>query len=176
MSDSNESLGNNESPTKIDYFRDTPIRYLGYANEVGEAFRQLVSRRVVQLSYVISSTYCFADATSKALEVKESSEYIEVKKTPNRQAVEMFVEAAVWQGLASVIIPGFTINRICWLSSIALRKTASSFVNPGKQKLLVTLIGLGSIPLIIKPIDSLVDRIMEKSISVAGKVEDMLDK
>ena len=29
----------------VDIYRDTPVRYLGYANEVGEAFRALVHVR-----------------------------------------------------------------------------------------------------------------------------------
>lgn len=28
----------------------------------------------------------------------------------------------MWQGLASVLIPGFTINRICWISDTMLTK------------------------------------------------------
>lgn len=160
--------------TKVDIFRDTPIRLLGYCNEVGEAFRNLVSRRVVQFSYVVSTTYCIADASSKAKEIHENTESIEGKKSPERKAVETFVEAAVWQGLASVIIPGYTINRICWLSSIVLRRSAASFIAPNKQKLLVTGIGMSSIPFIIKPIDFLVDQIMEKGVDVAGKVENAL--
>lgn len=27
------------APSKVDIFRDTALRYMGYANEVGEAFR-----------------------------------------------------------------------------------------------------------------------------------------
>jgi fission process protein 1 len=29
----------NDSTQEVDLFRDTPVRYMGYANEVGEAFR-----------------------------------------------------------------------------------------------------------------------------------------
>ena len=29
--------------SEVDIYRDTPVRFLGYANEVGEAFRALVS-------------------------------------------------------------------------------------------------------------------------------------
>merc|ERR1712002_988567 len=94
----NKKMDTDESKNNIDYFRDTPIRLLGYANEVGEAFRNSVSRRMVRLSYVVSSTYCLADATSKSLEIRNSSESRECQKTPNRIALETFVEAAVWQG------------------------------------------------------------------------------
>ena len=32
-----------EVKPEVDIYRDTPVRFLGYANEVGEAFRALVS-------------------------------------------------------------------------------------------------------------------------------------
>ena len=39
---------------------------LGYANEVGESFRALVSKTVVNSTYVIAFSYVLADATSKS--------------------------------------------------------------------------------------------------------------
>jgi len=149
---------------KIDYFRDTPIRLLGYANEVGEAFRQLIPVKLVRLSYVVASTYCFCDAASKSIGSKPTKDQIESGKSDNQVALETFVEAAVWQGLASVIIPGFTINRICWLSSIALRRGLGRLVAAEKQRYLVTGIGLSSIPFIIHPIDTLVDHVVDKAV------------
>jgi len=157
---------------EIDYFRDTPIRYLGYANEVGEAFRQFVSKRVVGLSYAVASFYCLSDATSKAYLVKKDTELYHENGHlyANRKAAEIFIEAALWQGLASVMIPGFTINRICWASAIVLRKFSSTMISHGTQKALVTTIGLGSIPVIIKPIDSLVDKLMEEGVELSKRL------
>ena len=39
------SEGGEKAPAapEVDIYRDTPLRYAGYANEVGEAFRALVS-------------------------------------------------------------------------------------------------------------------------------------
>ena len=37
-------MGEDEG-TAVDIYRDTPVRLLGYANEVGEAFRALVHVR-----------------------------------------------------------------------------------------------------------------------------------
>ena len=71
----------------------------------------------------------------------------------NRKAAETFIEAALWQGLASVMIPGFTINRICWASGLLLNRFASGAISVGTQKVLVTTLGLASVPVIIKPID-----------------------
>lgn len=46
-----------------DIFRDSPIRYLGYANEIGESFRYQYPKFVVP-SYAVAFGYCFADAAT----------------------------------------------------------------------------------------------------------------
>ncbi|KAL3206622.1 hypothetical protein MRX96_010682 [Rhipicephalus microplus] len=46
---------------------DTPVRLLGYANEVGEAIRSLVHVNVVRLSYAVASAYVVVDTTDKVL-------------------------------------------------------------------------------------------------------------
>ena len=51
------------------------------------------------------------------------------------------------------MIPGFTINRICWASGLLLNRFASGAISVGTQKVLVTTLGLASVPVIIKPID-----------------------
>ena len=48
-----------------DPLRDGPLRYMGYCNEVGEAFRPLVNVNWVRLSYVGSFGYVFADTYDK---------------------------------------------------------------------------------------------------------------
>ena len=72
------------------------------------------------------------------------------------------VDTVVWQGLASVAIPGFTINRICWASG-KLLQAATSLPTPARRWA-VTAIGLGSIPFIIKPIDHSVDYMLDNSL------------
>jgi len=72
------------------------------------------------------------------------------------------VDTVIWQGLASVAIPGFTINRICYLSNIVLRHTTS--LPPATRKWTVTAIGLSAIPFIIHPIDRAVDLLMNKTL------------
>ncbi len=42
---------------EVDIYRDTPVRLLGYANEVGEAFRALVHVNWVRASYGVASLY-----------------------------------------------------------------------------------------------------------------------
>lgn len=142
-----------------DLFRDTPVRYLGYANEVGEAFRSQVHVNAVRFSYLVASGYVVADSVNKGqVAAQQSHDSPEQKHRRIKLAV---LDTLIWQGLASVAIPGFTINRICALSGVVLKRSTAW---PGPvRKWTTTLIGLGCIPFIIKPIDRSVDWFMEST-------------
>ncbi|XP_045172404.2 mitochondrial fission process protein 1-like [Mercenaria mercenaria] len=142
-----------------DILRDPPLRYLGYANEVGEAFRSQVHVNVVRLSYGIASSYVVTDAIHKGFKASEVPWQTEEKRK-NKVKWAVF-DTLVWQGLASVIIPGFTINRTCFLCNIFLKKQTS--IPPQTRKWITTFIGLACIPFIIKPIDLSVDVFMEQT-------------
>lgn len=123
----------------------------GYANEFGEAFRTHIPRLMYLGSYGVASTYCLADSIDKGRRCYQESSHLS-SDLQKRKAVETMVEAAVWQGLASVIIPGFTINRICAASRFTLKRCART-MPPHAQMWVTTLVGLSAIPVIIKPID-----------------------
>nr|XP_034196466.1 mitochondrial fission process protein 1 [Osmia lignaria]XP_034196467.1 mitochondrial fission process protein 1 [Osmia lignaria] len=138
-----------ETQGKVDIYRDTPVRYLGYANEVGEAFRSLIPNSVVWFSYIVSTGYVFADTIDKGLQA--------YRKNPNatKDVLISMSDTLLWQSFASVIIPGFTINRIC---------TAVQYVQKSnvalKSRWIPTIVGLASIPFIIHPIDAAVEEAM----------------
>ena len=136
---------------EIDIYRDTPLRYLGYANELGESFKKLIPKSLYLASYAAAIGYVLADTRDKALKIKKPSMQFKI-------AGDVFI----WQMLASVMIPGFTINRICHFSRIGLRRS-SAFRNFKKNELIISSIGIGSIPLIIHPIDSAVDYLMDST-------------
>lgn len=146
--------------TEVDIFRDTPVRLLGYANEVGEAFRSLVRVSVVRLSYAVASAYVVADTTDKVLKV-DKLKCSDAKDHRKRQ-LNTAVDTLVWQALASVIIPGFTINRVCALSLFLLKRYSSLPLNT--RKWTTTGIGLGCIPFIVSPIDHGVHILMNKTL------------
>ncbi|XP_014750279.1 PREDICTED: mitochondrial fission process protein 1 isoform X2 [Sturnus vulgaris] len=119
-----------------DLYRDTWVRYLGYANEVGESFRPLVPVPVVWASYGVATAYVTADAIDKGRKAATS--------------------------LASVAIPGFTINRLC-AASLALLGSLTRWPLP-VRRWTTTALGLAAIPLIITPIDRTVDFLMDSSL------------
>ena len=57
---------------EYDIYRDSLLRYAGYANEVGEAFRAQTAKYQVggfngpvSLTYAVATIYCAADANDK---------------------------------------------------------------------------------------------------------------
>ncbi|TDG42508.1 hypothetical protein AWZ03_011057 [Drosophila navojoa] len=134
---------------EVDIYRDTFLRYMGYSNEVGEAFRPLLPKSIVAASYGMAIGYVCTDTFDKALRHQMAG-------GTDRQVALVGADVFTWQMFASVIIPGLTINRITAVSKTLLKKSPSFVV-----KTLPTLIGLISIPLIVHPIDSLVDRLMD---------------
>lgn len=129
-------------PRDPEFWRTGPVRLLGYANEVGESFRPLVPRWCVGASYGVAGAYVTADAAWRS-----------TVPPPGRSALVEAVDTFVWQGLASVAIPGAVINRIVWAAG---RASPASMV-----AWLPTAAGLASVPFIIKPIDHAVDAFMD---------------
>ena len=132
-------------PSDPDRLRTGLVRYLGYANEVGEAFRPLVPRAAVNASYGVASAYVLADAAWRSTTLPAGT-----ARTP---LIEV-TDTLVWQGLASVIIPGFAINRVVWA---AARLTAAGSRVP-------TAAGLACIPLIVHPIDQGVGWVLDQAL------------
>mmetsp|Transcript_16742 Transcript_16742/g.39781 ORF Transcript_16742/g.39781 Transcript_16742/m.39781 type:complete len:314 (-) Transcript_16742:127-1068(-) len=108
----------------FDPLRDGPLRYLGYANELGEAFGAWLPPGGVPLSYGIAISYVLVDTYDKGMAAKrESAEQLERKSAAIPESVdrerlssilaaERALDTVVWQLLASVIFPGFTIHQV----------------------------------------------------------------
>ncbi|XP_029427889.1 mitochondrial fission process protein 1 isoform X2 [Rhinatrema bivittatum] len=148
-------MGAPSVPEDRDLYRDTWVRYLGYANEVGESFRALIPVSLVWASYGVATAYVTADAIDKG---KKAA----VDLGKRRRVAVAVVDTFVWQALASVAIPGFTINRICAASLYLLGRT-TRWPLP-VRKWTTTAIGLSAIPFIIKPIDRSVDLLLNSSL------------
>ena len=133
------------SKKPVDIYRETPLRYLGYANEVGESFTAFLPSWGVPASYAVAATYVMMDTIDKT-----KKEYDETEDT--WEASKVAIDTCTWQMLASVFWPG---------SFIRLVVAAASFQH---FDYIPTMVGLLTIPLIVKPIDETVDVIMEKSV------------
>ncbi|EFN78658.1 mitochondrial fission process protein 1 [Harpegnathos saltator] len=139
---------------EVDLYRDTYVRYLGYANEVGEAFRSLVPKSIVWFSYAVSSGYVLADTVHKGTHVYK----VDTSSQRNKNVLLSTSDTLIWQAFASIIVPGFTINRICAAVQFAQRKSTNVVL---RKPWISTIVGLVSIPFIIHPIDHAVERTMD---------------
>lgn len=144
-----------------DIFRDSPLRYLGYANEVGESFRYQFPKWVMP-SYVVAFGYCFADAGTSGYDVYQKGTQ-RGSTTTKVDALLATADTLIWQSLASVMIPGATINMVVKASGFAVLR--SPFALPAAvAKWTPTAAGLGSIPLIISPIDHVAHFLLDSTL------------
>mmetsp|Transcript_9370 Transcript_9370/g.13302 ORF Transcript_9370/g.13302 Transcript_9370/m.13302 type:complete len:182 (-) Transcript_9370:155-700(-) len=169
-----EEKANEDASNKPPYniFRDTPIRFFGYANEVGESFRYQFPK-LVRPSYIVAFGYCGMDAIQSGCNEWESTKYrnsSSINKsgsTWNNESKEVRTAKAVfdtliWQSFASVLIPGATINLVVKASRYTVNRT--TFLPHMMIKWMPTVAGLASIPFIVNPIDTFVDLSMDNSV------------
>ena len=162
---------------EYDIYRDSLLRYAGYLNEIGEAFRPLVPVYIVLLSYVAALTYVSADGISKGIaagkltpDVPESD-----RKFTNSElgcTVAAAVDTLSFQLLASILFPGYIINRWVTLCGylthdvLDLSGLAGLAGVPMEtvQDFLPTALGLALIPLIVAPLDALTEKILDNTV------------
>ncbi|ADQ91164.1 hypothetical protein MpV1_241 [Micromonas sp. RCC1109 virus MpV1] len=137
---------------RFDPYRETSIRYMGYANEVGEALEEYLPEWGLPASYCVAATYMIFDTLDKGQRAYDSSP----KEDRFEETMIATTETLVWQILASIIWPGGVIK---------LSVNIIDFFIPFDNDFLPTLIGMLLIPVIIRPIDVFVDQLMEDTIS-----------
>lgn len=142
----NSSSGDGE----VDIYRDTLLRYAGYANEVGEAFAPLVPAVVVPASYGVAITYVIADTIDKFRKSLSGGKYNQGASTTC--AIIEGVDALIWQLAASVALPGYTIHQVVAIT-VTLLSAAGLSDTGGPIDALPTVVGLATIPFIVKPLD-----------------------
>ena len=176
-------LGDEGEEPPYDPLRDGPLRYLGYSNEVGEAFSAWLFPGGVTLSYAVAISYVVFDTVDKYRKTLEEAQAIDEVPGVDRDrlistiALERGFDTIVWQLLASVALPGYTIHTVVAASSWALQQavdeqnplvqtfaqtmsmdtgTAAALV----EKSLPTFIGLCVIPFIVHPLDAFVHYVL----------------
>lgn len=102
-------------------------------------------------NYSLTSHNNFS-SSSPASELNIQSCY-SVASTKSLSPTAAIVDTLLWQGLASVAIPGLLINRLCAGSRVLLNRYAVRMLSQQARSWAVTGVGLASIPIIIHPID-----------------------
>ena len=136
----------------VDPYRETSLRYMGYANELGEAFTTYLPDWGLPASYCVAATYVMFDTIDKGQKAYDAAE----EEDKVIDTLRISTETLTWQMLASVFWPGSIIRVIV---------STAAQVTGDEHHILPTLAGLAAIPAIVKPIDTTVDKLMESSIS-----------
>lgn len=86
-----------------DLWRDTPVRFGGYANELGESFRPLISRNLVWATYGAAMVYVGCDTLDKG---KKASQ-VRLISAPLRttQRIQLHRLLACFRGMYRVAGP-----------------------------------------------------------------------
>ena len=143
----------------VDPYRETSLRYMGYANELGEAFTTYLPEWGLPASYCIAASYVMFDTIDKGEKAYNSAE----EEDKIVDTLRISTETLTWQMLASVFWPGSIIRVIVNMAASIISN--NNLDDNQVMHFLPTLIGISAIPMIVKPIDSTVDKIMEGSIS-----------
>lgn len=107
----------------------------------------------VAFAYVLGDTYDKSRAAGK----KASAE----GQKPTPLMITSALDVVSWQTMASIAIPGFAINRVVAATGMAFRHAGRQ---PGWAP---TLLGLATIPVIVKPIDAFTDAVLDHSLRPA---------
>ena len=125
----------------VEIWKDTYIRYFGYANEMGESLK-FVFPTALGPSYNVAISYVLGDAIWTFKNSLKDKPYLTM------------TDELIWQIFASVIIPGITIHYIIKFFHhflLKINRHSDFFHN-----WVPVVIGLSVIPFIIEPIDDLV--------------------
>ena len=107
-----------EVPMGKDLLRETNLRYLGYANEIGEAFKRFLPPSLYKFSYVVAAGYVLADSVDKGMrafhtwraeqQAKDDPLSADYNKEPasTMPIITAVADTLVWQTFASVAVPG----------------------------------------------------------------------
>lgn len=90
-------------------------RYLAYTSDVGEAFRPIVNPWVVKAAYGVSWAYVGTDVAMTTYLQRENGVH-------GAELREVVVKRAVFQSLASMALPAFTIHQSVHFGSWFFKK------------------------------------------------------
>ncbi|KAL1412704.1 hypothetical protein Q8F55_000451 [Vanrija albida] len=146
-------------------------RYTAYTSDVGEAFRPVVPPWVVTAAYGVSWAYLIGDVSWTTYKAKEQGPTpLEAANfsEPTRLGL-VAVKRSVFQGLASMALPAFTIHTAVRYAGKAVKDSA----NPTLKRWGPTAVGIAIVPalpyLFDHPVEYAVDRVFDK-------IEESLEK
>lgn len=157
-------------------------RYIAYTSDIGESFRPVAHPNLVRLGYGVSWGYLIGDVAYESWKAKmrQEGKYIsglkpwEPAPSTNPDASMLYddldwkvlgVKRALFQSIASMGLPAFTIHSTVRYSSILFKNST----NKSLKKFGPVALGLGIVPFLPyifdQPVEEAMDYIFDKSFS-----------
>ncbi|AKI80480.1 putative mitochondrial protein [Acanthamoeba polyphaga mimivirus] len=135
------------------------FRMASYASDVGEATRGTFPNQFVHSMYAVTVSYIFVDLYFRYKDNKHlSNNKCDSKMTELQKYMGYHT---LWHAQASLLFPTVTIHSVV---SLTKKLTANiNWLNPKVKKFAPVGLSLALIPVIIKPLDELADKIMDCS-------------
>ncbi|KAI8367168.1 mitochondrial 18 KDa protein-domain-containing protein [Choanephora cucurbitarum] len=129
-------------------------RYLAYTSEVGEAFRPIAPPALVTAAYGVSWLYLGGDVAYEGYKAAHADQ-------SNAVIATTVVKRGIFQSLASMLAPAFTVHTIVKYSAYAFKNVK----NPKVKGWGPSVLGLGIVPvlpyLFDEPIEHVVDAVFK---------------
>ncbi|ORY87604.1 mitochondrial 18 KDa protein-domain-containing protein [Protomyces lactucae-debilis] len=140
----------------------TSSRYVAYTSDIGEAFRPVVPPAVVTAGYAVSWLYLIGDVGYEGYKAKY------VHDEANGAVGTLMVKRSIFQGLASMALPAFTIHSTVKYSAKLFKNVQNPKVNGWGP----TVMGLAVVPalpyLFDHPVEYAVDTVFDKIEAALG--------
>jgi len=154
--------------TGYTFILPTLLRYSAYVSDFGESFRPIIALRLVRLSYAISWSYVVGDV------VWEGYKAFHKRGEPASKVAETLVERAIFQSIASMLLPMAIIHtQVKVFSKIFARLPE---LRPPVRKWGPTLSGLAIIPflpfMLDKPVEMGLEFVKEKLYDVLKELKE----
>lgn len=94
---------------EYDIYKDSYLRYLGYSNEIGEAFRKVTSRSFVIFTYLLEFGYFIGDTLHKGHKAYNDPNIAE-SQNKHLHVIKQSSYTILWQFFATCLIPPLCIN------------------------------------------------------------------
>ncbi|KAI9096461.1 mitochondrial 18kDa protein, partial [Phlyctochytrium arcticum] len=127
-------------------------RYLAYTSDVGEAFRPLLNKTLVNAAYGVSFAYVGFDVAFEGMKARQAG-------LEDKEVARVVVQRSVFQGLASLFLPAVTIHTVVDVTGKLLKnRPKTTMVRWGP-----TVAGLVVVPFLPVMFDHPVEHLVERA-------------
>jgi len=104
-----EDKPSKKQPKEYDIYKDSYLRYLGYSNEIGEAFRKITSKSFVYFTYLLEFGYFIGDTVHKGHKAYNDPNLTD-DQNKHLHVIKQSSYTILWQFFATCLIPPLCIN------------------------------------------------------------------